>query len=58
MKKTYDAPAVEILNLVSDRSVASMNFGDLKDAATNGKLGSGAVSESVSGLNSDLILPR
>lgn len=59
MKKTYDAPAVEIFNLVPDRAVASMNFSSLKDAALNGNGGNGAIAtDSVSGMDSALQIPR
>ena len=36
MKKTYETPYVEMIDFTSDRFLASMNFGTLKDAAQNG----------------------
>lgn len=43
MKKIYEAPALNIFAVVSDQNMASMNFGDLKDAAHDGNNGDGAV---------------
>ena len=56
MKKTYVTPNVEIIDFASDRFLASMNFGTLKDAAQNGG-GSAMVVSPTSEASSDVYMP-